>query len=77
MCIQRQRASVPLRSLLLLNCFNDFPASCFIFMSQVHSVHCKGLPASKNDQLCMPLNMYISAFVYSIDYSDVTPHADL
>lgn len=30
------------------------------------SVYCKGLPASENDQLCMPLNMHISAFVYSI-----------
>ena len=48
------------------NCFNDFPTSCFIFMSSVLSVYCRGLPASKNDQLCMPLNMYICAFVYSI-----------
>lgn len=30
------------------------------------SVYCKGVPASKNDQLCMLLNMYICAFVYSI-----------
>lgn len=35
-------------------------------MSSVLSVYCRGLPASKNDQLCMPLNMYICAFVYSI-----------
>lgn len=35
-------------------------------MSSVLSVYCKGLPASENDQLCMPLNMYICAFVYSI-----------
>lgn len=35
-------------------------------MSPVLSVYCKGLPASENNQLCMPLNMYICAFVYSI-----------
>ena len=53
-------------SLLLQKSFNDFPTSCFIFMSPVLSVYCKGLPASENDQLCMPLNMYICAFVYAI-----------
>lgn len=58
--------SVALSTLLLQNCFNDFPTSCFIFMSSVLSVYWKGLPASKNDQLCMPLNMYICAFVYPI-----------
>ena len=51
---------------LLQNCFNDFPTSCFIFMSSVLSAYRKGLPASEMDQLCIPLNMYICAFVYSI-----------
>lgn len=58
--------SVPLGSPLLWNCFNDFPTSCFIFMSSVLSVYCRGLPGSENDQLCMTLNMYICAFVYSV-----------
>ncbi len=58
--------STTLLMILLWNCFNDFPTSCFIFMSSVLSVNCRRLPASKNDQLCMPLNMYICAFVYSI-----------
>lgn len=58
--------SVALCILVLSNCFNDFPTLCFIFISPLLSVYCKGLPASENDQLCIPLNMYISAFVYSI-----------
>lgn len=65
--MQLKPESVPLDSLLHRNSFNDFAASCFIFMSLVLSVYCKGLPASQDDQLCMPLKMYISAFVYSIE----------
>lgn len=65
-CMKLKWESVALCSLLLSNCFNDFPTSCFIFISPVLSVYCKGLPASENNQLCMPLNMYICAFVYSI-----------